>query len=112
MGDNVVARSTSTATINSGALVSDDIDLTNARIVGIAFPIVTSGQFYLQVGNVADTYLGRLWDPRSQGAWFLNAAAGSLALVMETQVWPFTHARLEAQNSQANLRSITITKAR
>lgn len=112
MGDNVVARSTSTATINSGSLVSDDIDLTNARVVGVAFPVVTSGQFYLQVGNAADTYLGRLWDPRSQNFWFVNAAAGSLALVMDPSPWPYTHARLEAQNSQANLRSITVTKAR
>ena len=107
-----VARSTQDVTINSGALVSDNIDLRGAREIGIAAPVVTSGQLFLQVGNVADTYLGRLHDPRSQSFWFWNVAAGSAAIVPDVPIHPYQHARLEVANSQANLRTFTITKAR
>ena len=109
---NTVARSTQDVTINSGALVSDNIVLTGAREIGIAAPVVTSGTLYIQVGNAADTYLGRLHDPRSQGAWFWNVAAGSAAIVVDAPLHPFTHARLEMDNSQQNLITFTITKAR
>ena len=108
---NTVARSTQDVTINSGALVSDNINLVGAKEIGIAAPVVTSGQLFLQVGNVADTYLGRLHDPRSQAAWFWNVAAGSAAIV-GVPVHPFQHARIEVANSQDNLRTFTITKAR
>ena len=107
-----VARSTQDVTINSGALVSDNIVLVGARSIGIIAPVVTSTQLFLQVGNEADTYGGRLHDPRSQAAWFWNLAAGSAALVIDAPLHPFDHARLEVINSQANLRTFTIVKAR
>ena len=109
---STVARSTQDVTINSGALLSDNIVLTGAREIGISAPVVTSGQLFLQVGNVEDTYLGRLWDARSQGAWFWNVAAGSASIVVDAPLHPFQHARLEMVNSQVNLRTFTITKAR
>ena len=109
---NTVARSTQDVTINAGALVSDNIVLTGAREIGIAAPELTSCQLFLQVGNAADSYLGRLHDPRSQAAWFWNVAAGSAAIVPDVPVHPFQHARLEVSNSQAALRTFTITKAR
>ena len=107
-----VARSTQDVSINSGALVSDNIDLRGAREIGISAPVVTSGQLFLQVGNAPDVYLGRLHDPRSQAAWFWNVAAGSASIVVDAPVHPFAHARLEMVNSQVNLRTFTITKAR
>jgi len=107
-----VARATQDVGINSGALVSDDIDLRGAREIGIVAPVVTSGQLFLQVGNSADVYLGRLHDPRSQAAWFWNVAAGSAAIVVDAPLHPFAHARIEMSNSQENLTTFTITKAR
>ena len=109
---NTVARATQTVTIGSGGLLSDDIVLTGAREIGISAPVVTSGQLFLQVGNSADQYLGRLHDPRSQAAWFWNVAAGSASIVVDAPLHPFAHARLEMVNSQVNVRRFTITKAR
>lgn len=109
---NTIARSTQDVTINSGALLSDNIVLVGASVVAISAPVVTSGQLFLQVGNVADAYLGRLHDPRSQAAWFWNVAAGSASIVVDAPLHPFNHARLEMVNSQANLRTFTITTAR
>ena len=109
---NTVARSTQDVTINSGALLSDNIVLTGAREIAISAPVVTSGQLFLQVGNSADQYLGRLHDPRSQAAWFWNLEAGSASIVVDAPLHPFAHARLEMVNSQENLRTFTITKAR
>jgi len=108
---NQVARSSQDVTINSGALLSTDIVLTGAREIGIAVPVITSGQLFLQVGQSSGTYVGRLHDPRSQAAWFYNAAAGSLAL-MNIPTFPWQNAAIETQNSQANLRTFTIVKAR
>jgi len=107
-----IARSTQDVTINSGALLSDNINLVNTRGVGIAAPVVTSGTLYLQVGVASGTYLGRLWDPRSQAAWRWDIAAGSASIVVDAPLHPFEHARLEVDNSQANLRTFTIAKAR
>ena len=107
-----IARSTQSPTINSGALLSSNIDLTGARRIAIAAPVTTSGQLYLQVGQTSGTYLGRLWDPRSQAAWRWDVAAGSACLVLDVQVFPFAHGAIEAQNSQANLRTFTIVVAR
>lgn len=106
------ARAQQDVTINSGSQFSDDIDLRNTGQVGIAAPTVTSGALFLQVGTAKDDYLGRLHDPRSQGAWFWNLGAGSAAIVVDAPISPFTHARIEMTNSQANLRSFVITKAR
>mgnify|MGYP001567939742 len=107
-----VARATQTVTINSGALLSTDIDLRKTGAVGIAAPVLTSGQLFLQVGNNSGTYVGRLHDPRSQAAWFWNVAAGSAAIVVDAPIRPFTHAAIEVANSQAALRTFTIAKAR
>lgn len=108
-----VARATQNPTINSGALLSSDIDLTGASWLGIHAPIITSGQLYLQVGESSGTYLGRLWDPNSQGNWFWNVVAGSACLVLKKDVFfPFAHAAIEAQNSQVNLRTFTVIVAR
>ena len=109
---NTVARSTQTVTIGTGELVSDDIVLVGAKEIGIAAPVLTTCQLFLQVGNAPDSYVGRLHDPRSQSAWFWNVAAGSAAIVLDVLAHPYTHARLEVSNSQANLRTFTITKAR
>ena len=106
-----IARSVQDVTINSGALVSDNINLVGAREIGISAPVLTSGQLFLQVGNSADQYVGRLHDPRSQAAWFWNVAAGSAAIA-GVPVHPYPHARIEMSNSQENLRTFTVTKAR
>ena len=106
-----VARATQTVTINSGALLSTNIDLRGAAAIGVAAPTITSGQLYLQVGVESGAYLGRLHNPDSQAAWFWNVAAGSASVVI-AGVHPFLHAAIEAQNSQANLRSFTVVTAR
>lgn len=107
-----VARSTQTVTIGSGQLISTNIDLRRTVSMGIAAPVLTSGQLFLQVGMSSGTYVGRLHDPRSQAAWFWNVAAGSAGIVLDTPFRPFEHAALECANSQAALRTFTIAKAR
>ena len=107
-----IARSTQDVSINSGALLSDNIVLTGAREIGISAPVITSSQLFLEVGNEADQYLGRLHDPRSQAAWFWNLGPGSASIVLDVLPHPYQHARIEVTNSQENLRTFTITKAR
>lgn len=106
-----IARTTQTVTINSGALLSTNIDLRGAASIAVAAPTITSGQLYLQVGVVSGSYLGRLHDERSQAAWFWNAGPGSASIVLPG-VSPWLHAAIETQNSQANLRSFTVVTAR
>jgi len=107
-----VARSTYTATINSGALLSSDVNIVGATFLGIIAPTITSGQLFLQVGQSSGTYVGRLHDPRSQAAWFWNAGPGSAAIVLDVPILPFTNLAIEAQNSQANLTEFSLVVAR
>ena len=107
-----VARATQTVSINSGSLVSGDINLVGAKEVAIVAPVVTSGQLYVQVGVNSGTYLGRIHDPRSQSHWFWDVGAGSASVVVDAPLHPFNHARIEMQNSQAGLVDFTIVKAR
>jgi len=108
---NTVARSSQTVVVNSGEIVSPNIDLRNVANVALGIPTITSGQLFFQVGQSSGTYFGRLFDPRSQGNFFINANAGSLAVVIDA-LGPFDHGRIEFANSQANVASIDVVKAR
>ena len=98
--------------IGSGDILSDVLDLRNSSKVTIGFPIVTSGDVYLQVGTgINSTDLsGRLWDPRSHMAWTAQILAGSLALILPEHAWPY--ARIEFDSSQGSVRSLQVVMTR
>lgn len=107
-----IPRFSTTVVVNSGAKVSQDIDLRGAHALGIIAPVVTSGQLYLQVGQTSGTYVGRLHDPSSQAAWFWNVGIGSAAVVVGAPFTPFAHAAIEMQNAQTAPRTFTVIGSR
>ena len=81
--------------VNSGAVVSGNINLAGAHgKFALSVPVIASAaNLFVQVGPSSGTYVGRLWDPTSMAAWQKNAANGSLGLVIDA--WPWAHARIE-----------------
>ena len=65
------------AVINSGFLVSGDVDLTKRRLIGIQVPTITSGDLAIQ-GNVDTTSANfmRLLETRGAGSGDLRIATG------------------------------------
>ena len=105
-----MVRTTQNILVNSGTLVSGNINLVGARgAFAVSVPTIASAaNVFIQVGQQSGSYVGRLQDPTSQTALLKAAGNGSLALVIDA--WPWPHDRIElsvAQPTNTSLQALT-----
>ncbi len=104
-----------TGAIPLSGTITEIVNVANARQMALMIPVVTSGQLFLQAGatfspgnDPLSADMLRVWDTASQGTFFANIAAGSLAMDITPFVQGFSHIRIELENAQAAARNITI----
>ncbi len=96
-------------TIPLSGFVTGDIGLIRAEKIAILFPVMTSGQAFLQ-GNFDTTSAGFVRVGQADGSadFFMATGIGSNGFVVSDVLVAMSHARVEMGVAQSAVRSITI----
>jgi hypothetical protein len=100
------------ATIAQSATVSDAVDVTGVKTLGVWIPVVTSGQLLLR-GSFDQTSANfvPVFAPNASpiaSRWFANIGPGSATLAIDLAAAPFPFVKLETTVAQAAVRSLAL----